>query len=99
MTYTEFFDKTASENIGACLPLLIDGTVTADELYKLDTVADRFGGKYSKKVLIATSIDRLGGAGEYLRRRAKDMGIRVVENIQELDDAELTGKIGSFWSN
>lgn len=76
-----------------------NGTVTADELYKLDAVADRFGGKYSKKVLIATSIDRLGGAGEYLRRRAKDMGIRVVENIQELDDAELTRKIGSFWSN
>lgn len=76
-----------------------NGIVTSDELYKLETVAERFGGQYAKKVLIATSIDCLGDAGKYLRQRAKDMNIRLVENIQDLDDTELSRKIKSFWSN
>ena len=33
-----------------------NGKVTAEELYKLNTVAHRFGGQYSKKVLVATAI-------------------------------------------
>ena len=76
-----------------------NGIVTSDELYKLDAVAERFGGQYAKKVLVATSIDCLGEAGKYLRQRAKDMNIRLVENIQDLDDVELAQKIKSFWSN
>ena len=76
-----------------------NGIVTSDELYKLDAVADRFGGKYAKKVLVATSIGSLGEAGKYLSQRAKDMNIRLVENIQDLDDAELARKIKSFWLN
>lgn len=76
-----------------------NGIVTSDELYKLNTVAERFGAHYSKKVLIATSVDRLGEAGEYLRQRAKDMNIRLLENIRDIDDAEVARKIKSFWSN
>ncbi len=76
-----------------------NGIVNAEELYKLNTVAERFGGQYAKKVLIATAIDSLGEAGMYFRQRAEDMNIRLVENIQELDDAELARKIKSFWSN
>ena len=76
-----------------------NGIVTSDELYKLNAVAERFGGQYAKKVLVATSIGCLGEAGQYLRQRAKDMNIRLVENIQDLDDAELARKIKSFWSN
>ncbi len=76
-----------------------NGIVTADELYKLNTVAERFGGEYSKKVLIATSIPSLGEAGQYLRQRAKDMNIRILEDVQSLDDAELERKLKSLWSN
>lgn len=76
-----------------------NGIVTSDELYKLDTVAERFGGQYSKKVLIATSVGCMGEAGKYLRQRAKDMNIRLIENIQDLDDAEFARKIKSLWSN
>ncbi len=70
-----------------------NGVVSSDELYKLDAVAERFGGQYAKKVLVATSIDSLGEAGKYLRQRAKDMGIKIIENIQDSDDAELAKKI------
>ena len=76
-----------------------NGIVTADELYKLNTVAERFGGEYSKKVLIATSIQSLGEAGEYLRQRAEDMNIRILEDVQNLDDAELERKLKSLWCN
>ncbi len=76
-----------------------NGIVTADELYKLNTVAERFGGPYAKKVLVATAIDSLGEAGEYLRQRAKDMNIRLLEDIRELDDAELLRRIKGLWTN
>lgn len=76
-----------------------NGIVTADELYKLNTVAERFGGQYSKKVLVATSISTFGEAGKYLRQRAKDMNIRILEDVQNFDDVELEKKIKSLWCN
>ena len=76
-----------------------NGIVTSDELYKLNTVAERFGGKYSKKVLVATSISDFGEQGEYLRQRAKDMNIRLVEKIQDLEDDELEKKLKNLWNN
>lgn len=76
-----------------------NGMVTAEELYKLNTVAERFGGQYAKKVLVANALDSMGEAGNYLRQRAEDMNIRLLEKIQDLDDSELERKIRSFWSN
>lgn len=75
-----------------------NGIVTADELYKLNTVAERFGGPYSKKVLVATAISSLGEKGEYLRQRAKDMNIRLIENVQNMSDEELARKLRSVWN-
>lgn len=68
-----------------------NGIVTADELYKLSTVAERFGGQYSKKVLVVTALESLGEAGNYLRQRTKDMNIRLIEDIRDLDDALISG--------
>lgn len=76
-----------------------NGYFTADELYKLETVAERFGGKYAKRVLIATAVDSLGETGEYLRQRAKDMNIRLLEGVQDMDDNELTKRVKNLWSN
>lgn len=76
-----------------------NGIVTSDELYKLNTVAEHFGGPYAKKVLVATAINSLGEGGKYLRQRAMDMNIRLLENVQDLDDGEFARKIKSLWSN
>ena len=76
-----------------------NGAVTADELYKLSAVAERFGGRYAKKVLVATAIDRMGEAGKYLRQRAKDMHICLIENVQDMNDAELARKLKNLWRN
>ena len=75
-----------------------NGYIDTDELYKLDTVANRFGGKYAKRVLIATALSN-NDFSEYLRQRAKDMNIRLVEGVQEMDDIELNKVIRSLWTN
>lgn len=50
-----------------------------EELYKLHTVAERFGGPYAKKMLIATDLDQTSSSTrEALRRRAWDMDILLV---------------------
>lgn len=74
-----------------------NGVVTADELYKLDTVAKRFGGRYSKKVLIATSLDSMGEAGNYLRQRAQDMNIRIVDNFHNINDNGMQKLMRNLW--
>ena len=75
-----------------------NGTVTPEELYKLETVAERFGGEYSKKVLIATTVDGRGDSGAYFRQRAKDMNIKLIEKVHELDDLTLARRIKNLWN-
>lgn len=84
-----------------------NGCVDKDELYKLNAVATRFGGKYAKKVLLATSLDD-SDRSNYLRQRAKDMGIRLVEGYKhngncrdftDMNDIEINRVIRSLWSN
>lgn len=49
-----------------------NGSVNQMALYELETIADKFGGKYAKKVLVAPQ-----GANESHRLRAKEMGIEI----------------------
>lgn len=76
-----------------------NGYVAIDELYKLNSVARRFGGRYAKKVLVATALESVGNRDEYFRQRALDMNIRLVEDIQTMSDQELQRIVKSFWSN
>lgn len=62
-----------------------NGNIEEDEPYKLHTVADRFGGPYVKKMLIATQMDpRKPDANEAFMTRMEDMGIYFVPNAAEL---------------
>ncbi len=74
-----------------------NGYLSNEELYKLNTVAERFGGKYAKKVLVTNAIDEMKDAGKYLCQRAADMGIAVIKNIQDMDDKELAKKLKNVW--
>ncbi len=76
-----------------------NGVVEIDELYKLNAVAERFGGKYSKKVLMATSLEGGGNFDEYFRQRAKDMSIQIVDDLPNIGEDKLTRAFRSFWSN
>ena len=61
------------------------GKIGEEELYKLNTVATRFGGKYAKKILIATHLEKESASSmkSYLQR-AKDMNIQLIPNAREL---------------
>lgn len=75
-----------------------NGQVDMNELYKLHTVATSFGGKYAKKVLVASSLGH-SSFREHLCLRAKELDIRIVEDVHEKDDAELLRILRSLWSN
>ena len=69
------------------------GFVDSDELYKLSSVADRFGGKYAKKILCVIDLDRHGTSADSIRARAKDMGIKVIEKLENMPLSELQNKL------
>ncbi len=75
-----------------------NGTVGIDELYKLNTVADRFGGRYAKKVLIATCLESNSSFDEYFRQRAADMKIDLVEEPQNMTGEELRRTMKNLWT-
>ncbi len=82
------------------LPIFIsckNGSFDMEELYKLNSVADRFGREYSKKIIVATALDSLGGLGRYIRQRAADMDIRIIDDAQDMTEAELTELIRTVW--
>lgn len=69
-------------------PLFIsckNGKVDEEELYKLNTVASRFGGAYARKMLVATDLDMRNRA---LIQRAWDMDILLVTDAAELSREE-----------
>ncbi len=73
-----------------------NGFVEIDELYKLSSVALRFGGRYAKKVLVATALDKTGETAHYFRQRAYDMNILLIENIQSMSENELSSVISGI---
>lgn len=73
-----------------------NGQVSMDELYKLNTVAARFGGKYAKKVIVATALDPKSDFGKSFKRRANDMHILVETDFDEISDNEMIESVKSF---
>lgn len=73
-------------------PLFIsckNGDIGEEELYKLNTVAERFGGPYAKKMLIATDLDRKSAAANRaFTQRAWDMDIFLVTDAADLSRNE-----------
>jgi len=74
-----------------------NGQYTSNELYKLRSVAERFGGEHAKKVLIATSMDPEHPSYLQFRQRAEDMKIRIIEDLTELSDREMEKRLRTVW--
>ncbi len=66
-----------------------NGSCSIDELYKLSQVAEQFGGKYARKALVTANFEKNGVTADYIRARAKDMGIKLVENINMMQKSEI----------
>ena len=66
-----------------------NGNIGDEELYKLHTVATRFGGPYAKKMLIATELDQKSAmANRAFIQRAWDMDIFLVTDAADLSKEE-----------
>ena len=71
-----------------------NGYVDENELYKLNSVAEKFGGPYVQKVLIATYFGKSTEEGhKYFVQRAKDMKIQLIENVHDMSDDEFAKAI------
>ena len=75
-----------------------NGGISHEELYKLVSVADRFGGKYARKVLIANSVTVDSDFYRHLSQRAADMGIQMVPNLYQLEEEDLCRLIRNLWT-
>lgn len=76
-----------------------NGMFSVEELYKLSVVAHRFGGSYVCKVLVATELEKLGSKEAYIRARAENMGIRIIDDADRISEDELKKKIRNLWRN
>lgn len=76
-----------------------NGNVTVEELYKLNTVAERFGGIYSKKVLVTSKLNVYKGSKVYFKQRAEDMGIKILENVHKMNNAKLAQELSGLWKD
>lgn len=71
-----------------------NGEVEDEELYKLHTVATRFGGSYVKKVLITTNLGRKNPASrELFLQRAAGLQISVLEDVHLMSDDEFSKRL------
>lgn len=74
-----------------------NGMISIDELYKLSVVAERFGGRFVRKVLVATELEKLGSKEGYIRARAESMGIRIIDDADRISEEELKRKMKNLW--
>ena len=74
------------------IPIFIsckNGEVHKEALYELNTVARKFGGEYSKKILLTTYISNIAESRKYIMQRARDMKIDIIEGIDKMDYKEF----------
>ena len=76
-----------------------NGAFDADELYKLSTVSERFGGKYAKKVLVTTRLENTDTKSSRINVRMDDMRIRCVSNADSISDSRMDKILRSLWIN
>lgn len=102
--YRDDEEKDTENEIDAVLmkglsPVFIsckNGGVEEIELYKLQTVAERFGSRYAKKALIATNFGKRTRNLEHLKQRAEDMGIKLIASVHKLNEQEFCEMVESL---
>lgn len=77
-----------------------NGFIEKDEVYKLNAVAQRFGTKYAKKVLVSTMLETANNdVVDEFRDRTDSLDILLVNRVRHLSNEEWQRKIRSWWQN
>ena len=82
--------------LSGLIPVFIsckNGQFDDSELYKLETVANRFGGENVKKVLISTYFGKQRASKQHFHKRAEDMDIEFIEQVHTLNESHFKGII------
>lgn len=66
-----------------------NGEVRKEALYELNTVAERIGGEYAKKILLTTYISSDRDSREFILQRARDMKIAIIEGVDKMTRNEF----------
>lgn len=66
-----------------------NGEVHKEALYELATVSEKFGGEYAKKVLLTTYVSSDAESKRYIKQRATDMNIKVIDGVEKLERDEF----------
>lgn len=74
-----------------------NGAVGADELFKLNTVAERFGGARAKKVLALAALDENDPRTPPLRQRAVELNIRILDPSVLCSEDKLQKAVAGLW--
>ena len=70
-----------------------NGEVDKDDLYELNAVSEKFGGEYSKKILIATFVSGDDAKRRYLKQRAVDMKIDLIDNVDKMEKEKFKNEL------
>ena len=68
-----------------------NGGIDSDELYKLETVSEEFGGKYAKKLIVASNLEKCIGKtnAKYIAQRTAEMNIRIISDAAIKPEKEI----------
>ncbi len=78
--------------VKGCTPIFIScksGDLKKEALYELDTVANKFGGEYAKKIIVATHISRNESTRDVILQRARDMHIEIISDADIISKEEF----------
>lgn len=90
-----FYDTTNEIDLIAMdgiMPIFIsckNGNVQTEELYKLYTVAEKFGGKYVKKILVKGGEFGPDKEQRFIVQRARSHGIHLIEAVRNMTDLQI----------
>ena len=89
-TFTFWFAVIAVIGVVPVFISCKNGDVKKEALYELETVANRFGGKYAKKIIMVGALNDFDDSTKFLLERAKDMDISVIETERIKSHTELS---------
>lgn len=70
-----------------------NGQCTKEDLYELETVARRFGGRYVRKILVASYVNHNEKSRLSIKKRAQDMQITLIDRVDEMSMEKLSEKL------
>ena len=73
-----------------------NGGTDENELYKLAAVAEHFGVKYAKKVLVATDLQKNYTSLQRFLDRAAQMDITVIDGVHKMTGRELAKRLAAL---